>query len=184
MGRYLVIGLATRIAFNKKEAETALESVEKAKNHVTEKYAPLGVYDMTEEEDYVTFKLKDNLLEAELKDFLRDFYSDRLSFGSQSKEGESILAALEKTQTADDILSLANEKSWEHFQFDPYWDYNYVEDKWDEYMKLYIEGIDLSVDGKIMMECTNGLFEYFAFLLHEKYKNHLLSKTLHVTISG
>ncbi len=184
MGRYLVIGIATRIAFNKKEAETALESVEKAKNHVMEKYAPLGVYDMTEEEDYVTFKLKDNLLEAELKDFLRDFYSDRLSFGSKSKEGESILAALGKTQTADDILSLANEKSWEHFQFDPNWDYNYVEGKWDEYMKLYIEGIDLSVDGKIMMECTNGLFEYFAFLLREKYKNHSLSKTLHVTISG
>ena len=47
-----------------------------------------------------------------------------------------------------------------------------------------IEGIDLSVDGKILIECTNGLFEYFASLLREKYKNHSLSKTLHVTISG
>ena len=31
MGRYLVIGIATQLAFKKKEAETVLESVEKAK---------------------------------------------------------------------------------------------------------------------------------------------------------
>lgn len=30
MGRYLVIGIATKLAFKKKEAETVLESVEKA----------------------------------------------------------------------------------------------------------------------------------------------------------
>ena len=35
MGRYLVIGIATQLAFKKKEAETVLESVEKAKKHVT-----------------------------------------------------------------------------------------------------------------------------------------------------
>ena len=59
----------------------------------------------------------------------------------------------------------------------------YVEGKWREEMQIYIEGIDLSVDGKILMECTNGVFEYFASVLRKKYKNHSLSKTLHVTIS-
>ena len=184
MGRYLVIGIATQLAFKKKEAETVLESVEKAKKHVTENYAPLDVYDMTEDEDYVKFKLKDNLLETGLKDFLKDFYSDRLAFGSQTNEGERILEALEDIHTAEEILSMADEKSWPHFQYDPYWDSIYVEGKWREEMQIYIEGIDLSVDGKILIECTNGLFEYFASLLREKYKNHSLSKTLHVTISG
>ena len=183
MGRYLVIGIATQLAFKKKEAETVLESVEKAKKHVTENYAPLEVYDMTENEDYVSFKLKDKLLETDLKDFLKDFYSDRLSFGSQTNEGERILEALEDIHTAEGVLSMADEKSWPHFQSDPYWDSIYVEGKWRKEMQIYVKGIDLSVDGKILIECTNGLFEYFASLLREKYKNHSLSKTLHVTIS-
>ena len=138
---------------------------------------------MTEDKDYVKFKLKDNLLETELKDFLKDFYSDRLSFGSQTKEGERILEALEDIHTAEEILSMADEKSWPHFQYDPYWNSIYFEGKWREEMQIYIEGIDLSVDGKILMECTNGVFEYFASVLRKKYKNHSLSKTLHVTIS-
>lgn len=79
---------------------------------------------------------------------------------------------------------MAGKKSWEHFQFAPYWNNVYVEGKWNDEMKVYIEGIDLSVDGKIMIEYTNGLFYYFASLLREKYKNHSLSKTLRVTISG
>ena len=105
----MVIGIATQLAFKKKEAETVLESVEKAKNHVTENYAPLDVYDMTEDENYVKFKLKDNLLETGLKDFLKDFYSDRLSFGSQTKEGERILEELEDKHTAEEIISMADE---------------------------------------------------------------------------
>ena len=137
MGRYLVIGIATQLAFKKKEAETVLESVEKAKKHVTENYAPLEVYDMTENEDYVSFKLKDKLLETDLKDFLKDFYSDRLSFGSQTNEGERILEALEDIHTAEEVLSMADEKSWPHFQSDPYWDSIYVERKFNIELQFF-----------------------------------------------
>lgn len=54
---------------------------------------------------------------------------------------------------------MADEKSWPHFQSDPYWDSIYVEGKWREEMQIYVKGIDLSVDGKVLIECTNGLFE-------------------------
>ena len=184
MGRYLSIGIATELGFKKKEAEDTFDTVNKAIDYVVENYAPTEIYDMTENEKFIRFKLKDKILETELQDFLNVFYSDRMAFDSNSCEKESILSALGDVTNAKEIISLAERKSWEHFQFDSYWDSISIKGKWGHYLYLNIEGIDLSLDGKIMIECYGSLFRYLTFVLRERYKDYLLAKSLRVTISG
>ena len=80
MGRYLAIGITTNLALQKKKAENAFESIQNAIKYIEDNYAPLDIYDRTENEEYVMFKIKKTLLETELIDFLGDFYAARMSF--------------------------------------------------------------------------------------------------------
>lgn len=141
MGRYLAIGITTNLALQKKEAEDAFESLQNAIKYVEDNYAPLDIYDRTENEEYVMFKIKNKLLETELIDFLGDFYAARMPFICIRDEG---------------------------------WHRAYLD----------LGGIDLSLDGKILMECYNGLFKFFTSLVQEKFNKYSLSKTLRVTITG
>ena len=58
MGRYLAIGITTNLALQKKKAENAFESIQNAIKYVEDNYAPLDIYDRTENEEYVMFKIK------------------------------------------------------------------------------------------------------------------------------
>ena len=120
MGRYLAIGITIDLSFEKKKAALEFASFEAGVKYVEEHYAPLDLYDKAEDDEYVTYKLKDQFLENGLVDFLRDFYAAREPNGGQTKEPEKILAKLSEVHTAAEIMSLAREKCWERFQWDQY----------------------------------------------------------------
>lgn len=183
MGRFLTIGLTTGLYFKSEEAEKAFGDVHKAIEYVEQNYAPGDLYEVLDFEKIIYFKLKDKVLETELIDFLTDFYAERLA-NSTYKEQDDILPSLSKVKTAKEFIAVAREKRWEHYQLDPDWDYIYVDlGHWKE-MRLYAEGIDLSLDGKIIMECYYEILNYFTFVLRERYKKYALSNTLRVTITG
>ena len=184
MGRYLAIGITIDLSFEKKKAAREFASLEAGVKYVEEHYAPLDLYDKAEDDEYVTYKLKDQFLENGLVDFLRDFYAAREPNGGQTKEPEIILAKLSEVHTAAEIMSLAREKCWERFQWDQYWDtITIYETKWGP-VDVYQSGIDLSLDGKILMECYGGLFKFLSTVLQEKFSKHAIAKALRVTITG
>ena len=153
--------------------------------YVEDNYAPLDIYDRTENEEYVMFKIKHKLLETELIDFLGDFYAARMPFdGGEYSECDSLISTLKEAQTAEEIMSLAEKKCWEYFQKDSYWDSICIRDEGWRRAYLDLGGIDLSLDGKILMECYNGLFKFFTSLVQEKFNKYSLSKALRVTITG
>lgn len=184
MGRYLTIGIATNLNFKKKEAESVFESVQEAIEYVEDNYAPSDAYDRTENEEYVSFTIKDKLLETELIDFLYDFYSVRLSHENGFGERDDIISKLKEVHTAEEIMALAEKRCWEHFQEDSYWDSICIKHKAWNSLYASVKGIDLSIDGKILMECYESLFEFFTLLMKEKFSKYSISKTLRVTISG
>ena len=172
------------LALQKKEAEDAFESLQNAIKYVEDNYAPLDIYDRTENEEYVMFKIKNKLLETELIDFLGDFYAARMSFNGKSGECDSLISTLKEAHTAEEIMSLAEKKCWEHFQKDSYWDSICIQNELWHRAYLDMAGIDLSLDGKILMECYNGIFQFFTSLVQEKFNKYSLSKALRVTITG
>ena len=81
-------------------------------------------------------------------------------------------------------LGLASEKELYKFQTDSYWDPIYLLNKWDEALRVTAFGIDLSIDGKIMMECSDHLWDYVTTLMRKSLKQHKLAGALHMTITG
>ncbi|MGM9760336.1 MAG: hypothetical protein ACI30I_09555 [Parabacteroides sp.] len=178
----MAIGIATNLSLKKQEVERAFDSLEEGVKFVEDNYAPRDVFDKTENGDYVSFKLKDQLLENGLTDFLRDFYAARIP--DRPEAAEDIISTLGKAHTAEEILDLAKKQCWERFQYDLYWDSIFIREKSSKQVYLYTRGIDLSLDGKILMECYDGLFQFLSTVIQEKFSKHPISKALRVIITG
>lgn len=185
MGRYLVIGITTEMAFKKSEAIKQFDSLEAASEFVEQNYAPTEVFNKEENDEYIGYSIKPELLETELVPFLNEFYDSRYQPGCcQHHEKQEILNNISQQSTAEAIINLAKEKKYECFQDDPYWDPYWIEGKGWGSMKLYTSGIALSLDGKILIECYNSLFIFFQNLIKEKFHKYLISKAIRVTITG
>lgn len=183
MGSYLTIGLTTAMCFRKAEAQKAFSSVKEATEYVTENFAPSDVFGMEEDENYVTYFLRPYVFTSELTSFLYDFYSIRFEGCRDIGGRDEIIAELKGLQTEGEILELAAEKKYKNFQKDEYWESIYCGERWDR-LSIEREGIDLSLDGKIILECENGLFDFFAKLICEKLQKYKLAKAICVTIEG
>lgn len=183
MGRYLIIGLTTAMGFCKADAKKTFKSVKEASDYVSENFAPSDVFEMREGENSVCYSLRPELLSSELTSFLYDFYSMRYEGFRDVGERDAIIAKLKELQTPEKIMELADEKEFENFQKDVYWGNIYCGERWNR-LRIEREGIDLSLDGKIMLECEDGLFDFFAKLICEKLQKYKLSKAICVTIAA
>ena len=116
---------------------------------------------------------------------MRDFYDSRYAFSDRDSR-KYIDEALEKVgacKTAQEVFALASKivrLVRRRFKLDPI----YLLNKWDEALRVTVFGIDLSIDGKIMMECSDHLWDYVTTLMRESLKQHKLAGALHMTITG
>ena len=186
MGLYLTIGLMTELKFKRDRAEKLFGSVEEPIGQLQEFYAPACAYDRRDDGDYVSLLLKEELLAEGLQEFLRDFYNERYAF-VKNKDTGSMDEAVEKVgacKTAAEVLELARRKELYLFQMDDYWLPIYLRDKWDDRLDVLVKGIDLSIDGKILMECENYLWEYMTALMRKSLGRHKVAQAIYMTISG
>ena len=157
MGLYLAIGLMTELKFKRDRAVELFGAVEEPIRQLQEFYAPACAYDRQDAEDYVSLVLKGELLTEGLPDFLRDFYNNRYAFVKEknTKAMDEAVEQVSACKTAAEVLELASRKELHRFQMDDYWFPIYFRDKWDDRLDMLVKGIDLSIDGKILMECDN-----------------------------
>lgn len=184
MGRYVAIGLMTGLYFKKREAEKVFDSSLVPLEMLRKFHAPEDIYDVMENEEGTFLSLKDELLQEGLVDFLRDFYDSRYAFSDSRQYIDEALEKVGACKTAQEVLGLASEKVLYKFQMDSYWDPIYLLNKWDETLRVRVFGIDLSVDGKILMECSNYLWDYVTTLMRESLKQYKVAGALHMTITG
>lgn len=183
MGRYLTIGLTTAMGFRKADAQKAFNSIEDATEYVSKNFAPSDVFEMRADENSVYYFLRLDLIEGELTSFLYDFYSIRFEGFHNVGERDAIIAELKELNTAKEIMDLADKKKYENFQKDQYWDSIYCGEKWNK-LRIGRQGIDISLDGKIILECEAGLFDFFAKLICDKLQKYKIAKAITVTIGG
>ena len=186
MGLYLAIGLMTELRFKRDRAEKLFGSVEEPIRQLQEFYAPAFAYDRRDSGEYVSLVLREELLAEGLPDFLRDFYNERYAL-VKDKDTRAMDEAVERVaacKTAAEVLELANRKELYRFQMDNYWFPIYLRDKWDDRLDVLVEGIDLSIDGKILMECDNYLWEYMTALMRKSLERHKVAQAIFMTISG
>lgn len=182
---YLTIGILTKIAINKERARRqASAEPEGVKNALMEHYNQSGIYDMEEDDDYVTLVLKPEIAEPELVDFLQDFYEMRYPEESV-RNIYTKMEELKALNTWDEWMEYAREKQCQAFQMDEYIHLSTpYPGGWTRSLDTSAEQVILSLDGKIIMECYGELFEFFTTLIKDKLAKYKLADSIVVAISG
>ena len=180
MGRFLVIGIATRMVADKERYEKAFKGVEGLKAAMEKQFNSKGIYQMSETESKVILELKPEVAEKEWIDFIRAFYDIRYT---DYVERELVFEKLSQKNSLKDWLEIAKRKEFEGYQAIDF--YFYPLDSPDSfcYPHVRMDMVILSLDGKIMMECYDDLFGFFTRLIREKLSNYRLADSLIVDIT-
>lgn len=185
MGQYLTIGLVTSIAISKERAKSeASATPEEVKSALQKAYNQSGIYNLEEDESAVYLKLKSEVANSEMADFLEEFY--QLRYGEKDWGMKADMDKIKSRQTLEEWLELADGSCMEAFQLDRYvWlSTPFCREIWKYRLDTSATQIILSLDGKILMECYEGLFAFFTRMIRERLSGYRLADALLVSISG
>jgi len=180
MGRFLVIGIATRMVADKNECEKAFKGVEGLKAAMENQFNSSGIYQMSETESKIILELKPEVAEREWIDFIGAFYDIRYS---DYVERDMVFEELSQKDNLKDWLEIAEGKEFEGYQATHF--YYCPMDSPSAFYDAYVsmDVVILSLDGKIMMECYDSLFDFFTRLIREKLSNYRLADSLIIDIT-
>lgn len=179
MGRYLIIGLATRIVAYKERIRYGSDAKQNLIDELNNRFNTTDIYTVSEDEECVYFDMKPDVAEEEMVEFLTDYYN--LRFGEDSLEPKWILEDVSKCKNFSELISLSGKREYENYQ-DGHLCYSVCNDKTMLDSIVEIDYITLNLTGKISMECFNNLFLFFTRLIREKLLTYRLAQSLFVYI--
>ena len=107
MGLYLTIGILTKIKISKERAKRqASATPEDVKKTLLEHYNKKGIYNLEEDDYYISLKLKPEIAEPEMIDFLNDFYE--LRYSEEKRKVYTNMEEIEQRTTLDEWLEYAS----------------------------------------------------------------------------
>ena len=120
------------------------------------------------------------MLDKEFIPFLEKFYQLRYQDGGNYD-------ALEELNSIPDTpsrLALLNKKSFQTYQMGSDNDYHRVNGSWNYEVPIHNTYAILSLDGKILMECYNEVFNFLRRCIIAQLPEFKLSKALSIWIDG
>lgn len=182
MGQYLVIGIVTKISASVKYQRFRMKT-EDLRSSLEKQFNKSGIYDVSEEGDYVVLKLKPEVAEPDWEMMIRDFYE--ICY----QDDKHRCLDFEKAKglsTLEEWLELADRKEHQGYQTVDQYCYGYRDEinGWNQYIETSQWLVGLSLDGKIVMECYDGILDFFTRLIREKLSKYRLSESLSVQICG
>lgn len=122
----------------------------------------LELYEVEEFESAYIFSLRNDVLEnGKLAKFLAEQYE---LLNVAKDRAEKIIDSLKGLNKADDIIELAEQKSFENFQSISIYDNIYCT-MWEHRVMVEYEMIIFMLEGKIMMECYRRFLRYLENLI-------------------
>lgn len=180
MGRFLAIGLVTKIEVEKTKVQKAQMSVDQLQAKIQRECGfDAGLYELIENEKIYEFQLKKEIWSEQLLPFLQTIYPllyDELS------NYESILVKL-GSMPSSQWMEWAKTKPEAAFQFDGYGGCDYLREGFVN-LKIYYESVMLSMEGKIIMEEYGRQFKFFKRIMVKTFTEFSLANTLRVYITG
>jgi len=183
MGQFLATGLVIEMTVSKKELDAGKISIDELFEGMKFKLNfNLDIYELTEKEDYLIFKLKDTIFKNELFPFLEVFLPKM--YGKDSSV-EDVLSKLKSTSN-DKWMEIAQKKSLHYFQIDKYGEYEtlYFEKDFNPRIEINSKSILLSLEGKIIMEEYGNQFNFYKYCMVQTFKEFSLATALRVYITG
>ena len=185
MGCYLAIGLKIKTAIGKEEISKHLDEMplDEFFKEIEKEYHLEDIYVRQETEDYYVYTLDEKLLDKEFIPFLEKFYQLRYQDGN-NYDVPDVLEELNSIPDTSSRLALLSKKSFQTYQIGSDNDYHRVNGSWNHEVPIYNTYAILSLDGKIIMECYNGVFKFLRRCIIAQLPEFKLSKALSIWIDG
>lgn len=185
MGQYLAIGLKIKTAIGKKEVAKHLDemTLDDIFKEIEKEYHLEDIYVRQETEDYYVYTLNEKLLDKELIPFLEKFYHLRYQDGDDY-DAPDVIEELSNIPDTPSRLAILNEKRFQTYQVGDDYDYHRVDGNWNYKVPIYNTYAILSLDGKILMECYYGVFQFLRRCIIAQMPEFKLSKALSIWIDG
>jgi hypothetical protein len=161
MGTYLATGIVQDIVIDKRDIRFKDITAVIIQKHLT-KELDINYYNFSEDSDQYCWKIKPEIFESELVEFLRSQFA--MYKDIQDESMKKTLAQLAIVKTGSEILSLASSRNLVNFQLlEPITHYIRVvrDNGFDEAIDVSYKLISYFLNGKIIMECYNSIFNYF-----------------------
>jgi hypothetical protein len=190
MGTYLAMGLKLVLQAYKPDVVKCTNeksTVEDVLKRLERKCRIGDIYTRYEEDDCYEYRLNDSVLQQELCSFLKDFYD--LCDDNDKDYQDKIFAAINglPDQTLSSIIPILQERRFETFQDGDYSEYVYMTEAGtlsNKKIWTYTECAILSLEGKFMMECYDGLFEFLRKSIIAQMPDYKLSQAVNIWIEG
>ena len=179
-----MIGIVTSISIDKERArgESREATPEVIKDVMQAQYNGSGIYELTEDEDCVRLDLKPEVAAHDWTGLIEDFY--KLRYGSV-EAAPADMELIRSGRNLEEWIELSRKDSDEAYQYDTYgWISTPFHKGWARSLDTSMSMIVLSMDGKILMECFNDLFDFFTRIIREQLSKYRLAESLRVCISG
>ena len=185
MGQYLAIGLRIRAAISKKDVEKHLKNEKSADDilrQIEKEYRLEDIYERKENDDYYVYSLKNDILDKEYVPCIEKFYA--LRYEGYSHANADVIEKLKELPDMSARLALLEDRSFQDYQEGDNVDYFYP-DRWSSSaIRINNYNAILSIDGKIIMEYYESVFNFFRRCIAAQMYEFELAKALMVWIDG
>lgn len=177
----MFIGIATYIVAEKKRVMREFSDLDKFRAALTRQFNAHGIYDVTEDEDEICLRLREDVVLEEWLAFLESFY--RLRYVEAEYNWQRAMDELKQYGDTTSWMKVAHERYHECYQEGYTIQYSICGEGMYEYAKVYVNHILLSVAGKILMEYYDRMFAFFTRLVRERMASYKLADSLFVYIT-
>ncbi len=163
MSQYIYLSLANQLIIQKDYKDIEIENK-------LNQYFCLKLYNKFENKENVIYCLKDEFLEK----YLYDFLEEQADFLMCSKEIKQDILKL-KNKSSQEMLYMIRNNELDYIH---YLDFDFCKHHYFlKNMNIYIEGIIILSEGKILIECYEELFSYIHKIIRQGFVNPLKDAT-------
>ena len=176
MGAYLHIGLRARLSIDKASKSSQDDNLKKLLGAEID----LSLYDEQETPTKLVWSLKSGLVEQELVPFLRKQF-DLIPSPHETANREEMLTELQVVKTLQDLEDWYDASDSYVGRWNPYDSFTLREGR--DYHHVSVATFVFLSEGKIIMEESGGIFDYFERLIALSNPEFLIAKAASVSIS-
>ncbi len=179
MAQFLTVALKATLVITKKwivadriPSEVALETV--ANNY------DLNLYDYSETEHFYLWKLKDEILAAEIVPFLESVF--KFYYNNEEESYQSIIGELKRRKNYDSLFKLAKEAEYDHFELDNKQYSQFHLKKLARHLKVDYNFFQLFKSERLRMDNFDKVMEFLQNCMQKAFSEFQLSKALEIYI--
>lgn len=172
----LIIGVCVKVIISKSHHSFQKHGIDEIVSSLKDQL-DLALYEMYEDENHVIWVIKNEVLEKQLLPFTERQHQ----YFVDQQNNKEIIAALQKTLLASEIIALARERQYVNFQL--FTGANGIAvGKWSDYLRYKYETIIYYHGGKAVMEEYSDLFRYLEQMIRLQSNEFPIAGAVRITV--